>query len=193
VALAAFLNQRMPDANLNVVVSAFEDATLPDGAFDLAVAATSFHWVDQRVGLAKLRRVLRPGGHVAIWWMLFDDPTTVDSFDVALESVLGPPVQIVEPGRPPFQLDTEARCADLRRAGFVEVRSDILHTEYRFDADSIRALYATMAIVLQRPPRERAHVLDAVQALVERDFDGAIARSFVTALYTARAPAVSKM
>ncbi len=70
---------------------------------------------------------------------------------------------------------------------------DILRTDYTFDAAAIRALYATMAIVLRRPERERAHVLDDLQALVERDFGGAITRPFVTALYTARVPTSAAM
>ena len=46
-----------------------------------------------------------------------------------------------------------------------------------------------MAIVLRRPAPEQARVLDALQALVEREFNDLITRTFVTALYTAQAPA----
>ncbi len=169
-------------------MSSFEDAVIADGTFDLGVAATSFHWVDQRIGTRKLRRVLRPGGSVAIWWMLFEDPTMVDDFDVAIRSVLGPPLSIVDPGRPPFQIDVDARCADLHDAGFVEIRSDIIRTDFTFDAAAIRALYATMAIVLHRSKQEQARVLDELQALVDHDFGGLVTRHFVTALYTAQAP-----
>jgi SAM-dependent methyltransferase len=189
--LAAFLGRALPYADVEVLVTSFEDAPLADGAFDLAVAATSFHWVDQRIGPHLLRRVIRPDGWVAIWWMLFEDPSTVDAFDLAIQTVLGPPLAIVDPGRPPFQIDAEARCADLRAAGFVEVRSEMLRMQYTFDASAIRALYATMAIVLRRSAHEQAQVLDALQTLVERDFGGVITRPFVTALYTARNPVES--
>jgi len=188
-ALAAFLRQGLAERDVDVVVSAFEDAPLADDTFDLAVAATSFHWVDQHIGTRKLRRVLRPGGNVAIWWMLFEDPTSVDDFDVAIRSVLGPPLMIVNPGQPPFQIDTDARCTDLHDAGFTEIRSDILRTDYTFDAEAIRALYATMAIVLQRS--DQARVLDELQALVDHDVGGLVTRHFVTALYTAQAPTLS--
>jgi Methyltransferase domain len=190
-ALAAFLRRSLPDTDIEILATSFEDAPLADGMFDIGVAATSFHWVDQRIGTHKLRRVIRPGGWVAIWWMLFEDPNTVDAFDSAIQSVLGPPLAIMDSGRPPFQIDVDARCADLRDAGFVEVRSEILQTNYTFDAPALRALYATMAIVLRRPEEERTHVLDALQALVQRDFGGAITRPFVTALYTAQVPTCS--
>ena len=188
-ALAAFLLRVLPDADLEVEVASFEDARLPDGAFDLAVAATSFHWVDPSVGPQKLRRALRPGGWVAIWWMLFEDPTTLDDFDRAIQTVLGPSQSIVDPGPNSLQIEADARCATLREAGFVEVRSEILRSVHTFDSTAIRALYATMAIVLRRPAPEQARVLDALQALVEREFNDLITRTFVTALYTAQAPA----
>ncbi len=39
---------------VDVRVVTLEDAKLPVGDFDLAVAASCFHWVDEAVGLAKL-------------------------------------------------------------------------------------------------------------------------------------------
>jgi len=48
--------------------------------FDLAVAATSFHWVDQRRGLHKVSESLRPGAWIALWWRLFRDPDHPDAF-----------------------------------------------------------------------------------------------------------------
>jgi SAM-dependent methyltransferase len=187
--LAAFLRRALPDADLAVEVASFEDARLPDAAFDLAVAATSFHWVDPSVGSQKLQRVLRPGGWLAIWWMLFEDPSALDDFDRAIQTVLGPSQSIVDPGPTSLQVETDARCAALREAGFVEVRSEIIRSVHTFDGTAIRALYASMAIVLRRPESEQARVLDALQALVERDFDEPIPRTFVTILYTARTPA----
>jgi SAM-dependent methyltransferase len=187
--LAAFLLRTLPDADLEVEAASFEDARLPDGAFDLAVAATSFHWVDPSVGPQKLRRVLRPGGWLAIWWMLFEDPSAFDDFDRAIQTVLGPSQSIVDSGPTSLQIETDARCATLRQAGFVGVRSEILRSVHTFDSTTIHALYATMAIVLRRPEPEQARVLDALQALVERDFDNLVTRTFVTTLYTAQAPA----
>jgi SAM-dependent methyltransferase len=186
--LAAFLLEAFPDTAIEMEVASLEDARLPDGAFDIAVAATSFHWVDPRVGPDKLRRILRPGGWLAIWWMLFEDPTALDDFDRAIQTILGPSQSIVDPGPTALQTEAKARCASLRQAGFVNVRSEIVRSAHAFDGNAIRALYATMAIVLRRPEPDQTRVLDALQALVERDFNNAIVRTFVTTLYTAQAP-----
>jgi SAM-dependent methyltransferase len=48
--------------------------------FDLAVAATSLHWVRLDVALSKLAQALRPGGWLAAWWTVFGDPERVTDF-----------------------------------------------------------------------------------------------------------------
>ena len=58
--LAAFLTEGPgADAALTVRVETFERSELDEGAFDLGVAATSFHWLDQQPALAKAARALR--------------------------------------------------------------------------------------------------------------------------------------
>lgn len=62
--LAAYLAERVraDGGSVDVRIGAFEDVELPAAAFDLVASATAFHWLDQRVALAKVGRVLRPGG-----------------------------------------------------------------------------------------------------------------------------------
>ena len=63
--IASWLADRLTSPDLQVIVAPFEDAGLPTASFDLAVAATSFHWVQPDPGLVELRRVLRPGAWLA--------------------------------------------------------------------------------------------------------------------------------
>lgn len=48
--------------NVAVVNCASEAATFPDGSLDAVIAATSFHWMDQRAIIEKVHCWLRPGG-----------------------------------------------------------------------------------------------------------------------------------
>jgi SAM-dependent methyltransferase len=75
--MASCLRDLASSPELVVVISSFEEVELAGADFDLAVAATSFHWVDQKVGLSKLAQAIRPGGWVALWWTLFprSEPT----------------------------------------------------------------------------------------------------------------------
>ena len=51
-----------------VLTADFEDVPLPEGAFDLAISATAFHWLDPAVAYPKVARALRPGGALALFW-----------------------------------------------------------------------------------------------------------------------------
>jgi ubiquinone/menaquinone biosynthesis C-methylase UbiE len=44
----------------------FEDVELPVESYDAVFAASSFHWVDPRLGWAKAASLLRPGGTIAL-------------------------------------------------------------------------------------------------------------------------------
>src|SRR4051812_40708481 len=47
---------------VDIVNAAFEEWPLPPASFDAVVAATSFHWLDAEVRLAKVADALRSGG-----------------------------------------------------------------------------------------------------------------------------------
>jgi len=49
-------------------VAAAEALPVAAGTFDLVVCATAWHWVQPDAAVEQVRRVLRPGGHVALWW-----------------------------------------------------------------------------------------------------------------------------
>jgi ubiquinone/menaquinone biosynthesis C-methylase UbiE len=56
--------RRAPGARFHI--GSFEDVELPADAFEAVFSATAFHWVDPDVGWAKVARVLRPGGTLAL-------------------------------------------------------------------------------------------------------------------------------
>jgi SAM-dependent methyltransferase len=65
--LAALARHRLAAyGNVSVESSAFEDWDDRGRRFDVLVAASSWHWVDQAVGWPKARGVLAPGGWMAL-------------------------------------------------------------------------------------------------------------------------------
>ncbi|CAN5223445.1 class I SAM-dependent methyltransferase [soil metagenome] len=54
-----------PDAE--VYVGAFEDWPVEEAAFDLAFAATAFHWIEPALGYRKFAQALKPDGSLALF------------------------------------------------------------------------------------------------------------------------------
>jgi SAM-dependent methyltransferase len=189
--LASYLHDTAASSELDIVHSTFEEADVARAHFDLAVAATSFHWMDQETALAKLGLALKPRGWAALWWTLFRDPQQTDEFSRAVEQVLGPTSRgaFDEPDRPPFQLDESHRRRDLRRwAGLEDVTSEVTTWDHELTPPQARALYASMATVIRRAPDEQERILSAVERIATETTGGLVRRRFVTALYTGRRP-----
>jgi SAM-dependent methyltransferase len=51
-----------------IVNTAFEDWPVEEQAFDLAIAADSFHWIPPETGYPKVARALKPSGSAAFFW-----------------------------------------------------------------------------------------------------------------------------
>jgi SAM-dependent methyltransferase len=52
---------------------AAEDLPLDDGSVDAVLVGQAFHWFDVPRATAEMRRVLRPGGTIGLFWNMLDD------------------------------------------------------------------------------------------------------------------------
>jgi SAM-dependent methyltransferase len=57
-----------------VEVARFEEWEPAGRTFDAVIAGQSWHWLDPAASAAKAARVLRPGGHLAVFWNAMDGP-----------------------------------------------------------------------------------------------------------------------
>ncbi|WP_245313212.1 class I SAM-dependent methyltransferase [Bradyrhizobium macuxiense] len=155
--LADFLRQNNASQVLRVIVAPFEEAALEEQAFDLGLSATSFHWLDEESALAKIVRLLRPGGWWAAVWNVFGDDSRPDPFHNATTRLLkGPTGPSIGKGGMPFGLDSAARLAALQRSRGFDVAD---HVASRWplvlDAEQTVALYSTYSNATAHPDRER--------------------------------------
>jgi SAM-dependent methyltransferase len=188
--LAAFLRKRA-SPQVELIRHSLEEADLPSEAFDHAVAASSFHWVDEEVGLARLYAALRPDGWIALWWTLFGVPDEPDAFITAtsplLDDVEASPSAGVD-GGPPFALDVDTRRRALDHAGFHDVRHETFRWIAAWDTAGIRALYGSFSPIARLDDERRSRILDALAGVAEQEFGGRVTRTLLTSLYTARKP-----
>ncbi|MEO6457362.1 MAG: class I SAM-dependent methyltransferase [Chloroflexia bacterium] len=68
------------------VAASAEDTTLPDNSIDIITASQAFHWFDRAKAKAEFRRILKPGGWVALIWN--DRVTTTIPFLIEYERLL---------------------------------------------------------------------------------------------------------
>ena len=188
--LAGVLLKRILPGNdhCELRTESFEEADLPDGYFDLAVAATAFHWVDPRSGLSKLRRVLTPAGTAALIWNLFQDPGKPDPFHEATKSLLAP-MAVSPSGAPdtlPWALDRAAREREARRAGFTRVSYEESRWSYEISTEQVGMLYANFSGVQRLPAGERSRLLNALMDIAEDAFAGRVVRNMTSCLYQLR-------
>lgn len=170
--------------------STFEEAPLEQGAFDLGVSATAFHWVEQRSGLQKVALALRPGGWWAMWWNVFGDPREPDPFHeatVALLKDLGESPSAGVGGIWPFALQREERLAELGADGlFEDLEVEEVRTNLTLDGGQVRKLYATFSSITALARDRRERLLDELVRIAKQKFAGQVDRKLVTPLYTAR-------
>ncbi len=192
---ATFLESKFAGQSLRVVQGAFEEVDLEPESFDIAAAATSFHWVPLPVGLQRAADVLRPGGSIALWWNVFGDANRADPFHDALlpllqrlapELVDAPSAGNPGAGEHTYAIDAEARIAEIdasRRFG--PVHHELVAWTGRHSLEEARALFASFSPWLALPPEQRTQVLDALVALARDEFDGVVERPYLTSIYVA--------
>ena len=185
--LAELLLARVPpEAGLELVSAPFEDAVLEASSIDLVASATAFHWLDPEVAFPKVRRILRPGGWLALWWNVFGDPDLPDPFHDATERVL-PPLPNGPSGSRGGEhgLDVEVRLAELADHGFLDPEHEAVRWTLVLDPKTTRQLYASYSNVARQPAAERTAVLDELERIARVEFGGRVERKMVTPVYTA--------
>ncbi|MFE5704988.1 class I SAM-dependent methyltransferase [Rhodococcus koreensis] len=120
--LAAHLRRAYPDAA--VIVERVEDAELPENGFDIAIAATSIHWIDLAVALPKVHRALTHEGRFLVWRNVFGDPHAGTPFREQVARIVQDRGTPPRPGRDPE--DVSALTAELIRSGLFTV--DVVRT-----------------------------------------------------------------
>ncbi len=171
-----------------VQVAAFERAVLPENAFDLGVAATSFHWLPERRALRKVARSLRPGGWWAAWSNHTGGPSRASPFLRAIQPLYR---RLFPRGRPP----TRARARAYHRARlhalrsvprFEHIASEEVSWSLLLGTERLVELWGTFSEIATLPPRPRREFLDGLRRIADEQFHGRVRVPMTTRVYTAR-------
>jgi len=172
-----------------VVESRFEDWTpaRPE-QFDLAFAATAWHWIDpaHRYGLAW--RALRPGGHLAFWAAQHVFPDGGDRFFTEIQAVYDQINEGLPPGssqpRPGELPDCSAEILGSGWFSVVHVRH--FDWERVYDADGYIALLDTFSGHIDMEPWQRDRLYGEIRQRLSRRPAGTLRRGWGAVLHVAR-------
>jgi SAM-dependent methyltransferase len=137
-----------------------EAIPLPDGSVDAVTVADGFHWFDHAQALAEIRRVLRPGGGLAVL------STVPDWSGASWAHELGTLIERLRPEHPYFHgppWQEAVRAA----GGWTGPREIRVTASQPTDPRRIVAYVASMSFVAALPDEERAAWLAQVAALVD--------------------------
>lgn len=137
-----------------------------DKQFDMIFSATAFHWIPREEGLAKVMRLLKPGGTLVLFW---NHPLPGGGVGTPGEQALQSVYKKYGKGRRdnPFDGSTcPAYCDALRQAGFAEVRFELF--------EAWRELDGQQYVMLLRSYSDHAKMTPEEQASLEQDMKKAI-------------------
>lgn len=180
---------RMAD-RVTIDVRPFEDVALKPAGYDLGVAATSFHWLDQASALLRVAAALKRGGWWAMWWTEFGDPLGDDPFNDATGHLFadGPTSPShAAPGDLPFALRVDERRHDLAATGaFDKISHEVMRVIVPMTTGQVVGLSRTFSPVAMRPEPERERLLASLARITDEQFGGLVRRPMLTTLYLAR-------
>lgn len=141
--LAGLLHAAFPSADVRVARA--EDVELPDSVFDLAVAATSIHWMDLDVVLPKVARALAPSGRFVVWRNVFgDDEAPVTPFRGRIADIVGARHAPPRPG--PSAEDRDATARALTASGVFRLEdASAFRWSVDLDAGAVERLFLTFS------------------------------------------------
>jgi SAM-dependent methyltransferase len=150
---------------LEILDGTAEALPLPDGSVDAVVCAQAWHWFDGAAALAEVRRVLRPGGGLAVVFNIRDESldwvrrlTEVSEFYTT---------------RRPQHRHTRAALAGTVAAdgGYGEVTVASFRYGQVLDEDGLVERAASQSNIASMPADRRQEVLGAVRSLAREHPD----------------------
>jgi SAM-dependent methyltransferase len=177
---------------VRVVTAAFETWRPPrPHAFDLLLAASSWHWIDPTVGYERAWFALRPGGWLAL---MANHPrpgrigTRARRFWDATDALYRrhAPELVRRRGWNPSRLPDQG--ASIRRSRrFAAVERHVIAWRHTFDPDDYVALLDTYSDHRTLPARRRERLFAAIRRLAIDEFGGRVPRYYRTVVYLAQA------
>jgi len=142
-----------------VLAGRAEEIPLRDESVRAVFAADAFHWFDERLAMPEIKRVLAPGGGVAIL-------RTVPAIDEPWSRELGEVINEMRPEHPAFTARGPAAALE-EDESFGPVRETKVTSRRELDRDALISLVASFSWVATLPGPDREQMLARVGAVLD--------------------------
>jgi ubiquinone/menaquinone biosynthesis C-methylase UbiE len=170
IAVEPIAEMRAKIENAHVLEGTAEAIPLPDDSADAVTVAQAFHWFRAEEALAEIRRVLRPGGGLALVWNVRDERDPIH----AAASAIMRPLEEKVPRR------GKQNWSDVIDA----TETATFDHEQLVDEDAFVERFTSVSFVAAAPAEQRAEVEEQLRALA-RDAGTPIQLPYVTEIYLA--------
>ena len=134
--------------NAPVIAAIAEALPFANTTLGCVCVAQAFHHLHSDQAIPELHRVLAPGGHLALFWNLYE---ATDPLKQAMDRIID---RYIDPGWPAAVFG-DWRAALNRTPLFEAVKSQAFEHPHRLPAVGMAALLLTSADVASRPPEVR--------------------------------------
>jgi SAM-dependent methyltransferase len=175
---------------VNIQIGTFEDWSVEEEAFDLALSATAFHWIDPAISYQKTALALKPSGSIALFWHLHVQSEASRGFFEEVQQIYMQQVPEQPEKYGPLQWPHEVSepvKAEIEQTGlFGEVTVRRYCWDVTYDAASYLRLLDTYSNhrILENQRRERLY--HDIADLINTRYDGRITKGYLAILYVAR-------
>jgi SAM-dependent methyltransferase len=143
-------------ATARALAGSAESIPLPDASVDAVYVGQAWHWFDPQRAVIEARRVLRPGGRLALLWNLLDTAselsrTVADIIDADERSDM---MLDGEAAEPPIDDNVHFETSERRL---------VAHSQ-PYDADRVIAFALSRSQSILREPAARQQTIDALRA-----------------------------
>lgn len=173
---------------VRIHVGSFEDWPLEPAAFDVAISAMAFHWINPAIGYPKLAQALRKGGSIALFWHVHVQSQASRGFFEAVDDVYrshAPQLARDNPLTWPddVQPTVQKEIEQTGLFGPVTVRRYCWDISY--DAASYIQLLNTYSDRRSLEPETRARLFAGISDLIDTRYQGQITKGYMAMLYLA--------
>ena len=176
-----------PEAEVRT--GAFEAWPVEEAAFDLAISATAFHWLDPEIAYPKAAHALKPGGAIALFWNLHVQSEADQGFFEEVQKIYERETPELTGDYTPLRRpddEPEPVREEIERTGlFGPVAVRRYPWDQAYDAASYIRVLDTYSGHRNLDPRARERLYQSIAHLIDTSYNGRITKGYLTILYVA--------